>query len=255
MQANPLYAVAGSLNSLFIVVSLFGLWSQLKKIWQRKLDSSLAQGKSTDILSLNQFTVSFLAYCAFFVYGYSITPFNHFIVWPRLIASLIALGILLEIYRDRKTGAARTALTACALLLCAGVIGLAFGPMLTDEKRLVSQSLIVAVTILLAQGYAHQIRLIYRAGTTGAVSLKMSQFILAMDISTIFFACVMGLKTGWPLLLLACVSATTKLIIMWLFRWEKTSEAASVKRSAHSGQFSAQPLPAVSARAPNQVKL
>ena len=255
MQANPLYAIAGSLNSLFILVSLFGLWSQLKKIWQRKQDASSGQGKSTNILSLNQFTVSFLAYCAFFVYGYSITPFNHFIVWPRLVASLIALAILLEIYRDRKSGAARTAVTVCALLLCAGLAGLAFGPTFTDEKRLISQSLILTVTILLAQGYAHQIRLIYRSGTTGAVSLKMSQFILAMDISTIFFACVMGWNSGWPLLLLACVSATTKLIIMWLFRWERTSPAASVKRSAHSDQFSIVPLPAASARPPNQVKL
>ena len=110
--------------------------------------------------------------------------------------------------------------------------GLAFGPTFTDEKRVISQSLIVAITVLLAQGYAHQIRLIWRSGKTGAVSLKMSQFILAMDISTIFFACVMGLKTGWPLLLLACVSATTKLIIMWLFRWEKISTAARIKRQA-----------------------
>ena len=121
---------------------------------------------------------------------------------------------------------------ACALLLCAGVAGLAFGPTFSDEKRVISQSLIVAVTVLLAQGYAHQIRLIWRSGRTGAVSLKMSQFILAMDVSTIFFACVMGLKTGWPLLLLACVSATTKLIIMWLFRWEKISTAARIKRQA-----------------------
>lgn len=123
---------------------------------------------------------------------------------------------------------------ACALLLCAGVAGLAFGPTFSDEKRVISQSLIVAVTVLLAQGYAHQIRLIWRSGKTGAVSLKMSQFILAMDVSTIFFACVMGLKTGWPLLLLllACVSATTKLIIMWLFRWEKISTAARIKRQA-----------------------
>lgn len=255
MQAHTLYAAAGSLNSLFIVVSLLGLWSQLKKIWQRKQDAALGQGKSTDILSLNQFTVSFLAYCAFFVYGYSITPFNHFIVWPRLVASLIAFAILVEIYRDRHTGASRTAVIACALLLCVGLIGLAFGPVFTDEKRLISQCLIVAVTVLLAQGYAHQIRLIYRSGTTGAVSLKMSQFILAMDISTIFFACVMGWGSGWPLLLLACVSATTKLIIMWLFHWEKTSKTASIKRSAHSDQFSISPLPAASARSPNQVKL
>ena len=37
---------------------------------------------------------------------------------------------------------------------------------------------------------------------------------------------------GWPLLLLACVSAATKLVIMWLFRWEKTSPAARMKRLA-----------------------
>lgn len=232
MQHQALYALAGSLNSLFIVVSLLGLWSQLKKIWQRKHDARVCAGKTTDMLSLNQFTVSFLAYCAFFVYGYSITPFNHYIVWPRLIASLIALAILYEIYRDRRSLAARHALLACALLLGAGIAGLAFGPTFTDEKRVLSQSLIVAVTVLLAQGYAHQIRLIWRSGRTGAVSLTMSQFILAMDASTIFFACVMGLETGWPLLLLACVSATTKLIIMWLFRWEKTSAAAQSKRQA-----------------------
>ena len=232
MHAPTLYSLAGSLNSLFIIVSLYGLWSQLAKIWQRKRDASLVQGKTTEILSINQFTVSFLAYCAFFVYGYSITPFNHYIVWPRLLASLIALGILFEIYRDRRGATARRALLACALLLCAGVAGLAFGPTLTDEKRLISQSLIVAVTVLLAQGYAHQIRLIWRSGKTGAVSLKMSQFILAMDVSTVFFACVMGLSTGWPLLLLASVSAATKLTIMWLFRWEQTSPAARMKRQA-----------------------
>lgn len=232
MQSTSLYAFAGSLNSLLIVISLYGLWSQLKKIWQRKQDHHIASGKRTEILSINQFTVSFLAYCAFFVYGYTITPFNHYIVWPRLLASLIALGILFEIYRDRRSTTARYALLACALLLCAGIVGLMFGPTFSDQKRLISQSLIVAVTLLLAQGYAHQIRLIYRSGKTGAVSLKMSQFILAMDISTIFFACVMGLSTGWPLLLLASVSATTKLIIMWLFRWEKTSPAAHSKRQA-----------------------
>lgn len=232
MQAPSLYALAGSLNSLLIVVSLYGLWSQLQKIWRRKRDAGIGAGKTTEILSINQFSVSFLAYCAFFVYGYSITPFNHYIVWSRLVASLIALAILFEIERDRRSLASRHALLACALLLGAGVAGLAFGPTFTDEKRVISQSLIVAVTVLLAQGYAHQIRLIYRSGRTGAVSLKMSQFILAMDASTIFFAWVMGLATGWPLLLLACVSAATKLVIMWLFRWEKTSPAARMKRLA-----------------------
>ena len=69
-------------------------------------------------------------------------------------------------------------------------------------------------------------------GRTGAVSLRMSQLILLMDISTIVFAFAfafafaMGLRLGWPLLLLAVVSGSTKLIILWLFRWERRSAAA-----------------------------
>ena len=93
-----------------------------------------------------------------------------------------------------------------------------FGRTWVDEGRLIAQALIVAITLLLAQGSAHQIRLIWRAGTTGAVSLAMSQFILAMDVTTIFFALVMGLPAGWPLLLLATVSGVTRLVIMWLSR-------------------------------------
>jgi hypothetical protein len=224
-----LYSIAGTLNSIFIFVSLVGIWSQLQKVWDRKQDGLLDEGP-TDILSLNQFTVSFLAYWSFFVYGYSITPFNHFIVWPRLIASVIALAILYEIFVDRKTRSSFIALTVAVLLFVVGLFGLAFGGTFVDEGRVVSQSLIVVVTILLAQGYAHQIRLILASGKTGAVSLKMSQFILSMDVTTIIFALVMGLDTGWPLLLLASVSASTKLMIMWLFKWEKHSPVAKQRR-------------------------
>ncbi|UTY59902.1 hypothetical protein [Massilia sp. erpn] len=213
-----LYSIAGTLNSLFILASLYGIWSQLQKIWQRRREG---HDNPSDVLSLNQFMVSFLAYWAFFVYGYSIEPFNHFMVWPRAIAALLALGILAEIRRDRCTRSTDMALRLAVLLMFAGAAGLVFGKRFVDEGRLVSQGLIVLVTVLLAQGYAHQIRKIVLARQTGAVSLRMSQFILAMDLSSIFFACVMGLETGWPLLLLATVSAITKLLIMWLFRWEK----------------------------------
>ncbi len=228
-----LYSIAGTLNSIFIFVSLVGIWSQLQKVWTRKRDGLLNEGP-TNILSLNQFTVSFLAYWSFFVYGYSITPFNHFIVWPRLIASAMVLMILYEIFVDRKTQASSIALAVAVLLMVAGLFGLAFGGTFVDEGRIVSQSLIVVVTILLAQGYAHQIRLILASGKTGAVSLKMSQFILSMDVTTIIFAFVMGLETGWPLLLLASVSATTKLIIMWLFSWEKHSPVAKQRREGQA---------------------
>lgn len=223
------YSVAGSLNSFFILLSLWGIWAQVKKIWERKAQQ-IQTGTATEILSLNQFSVSFLAYWSFFVYGYSIKPFNHFIVWPRLIAASLVLIVLFEIASDRKTRLSKwVAASACALLL-AGVVMLVLGWQYADESKLISQALIVTMTCLLAQGYAHQIKLILVSGSTGVVSIRMSQFILAMDVSTLLFACTMGWQTVWPLLLLASVSAVTKLMMMYLFYWVRVSPAAEQQR-------------------------
>lgn len=230
-EFSMLYNVTGAINTLFIMISLLGVWSQVQKIWLRKRDEA-TQSEPTSILSLNQFSVTFLAYFSFFVYGYSIEPFNHYIVWPRLIASLLVMVILYEIWRDRRSQRSAGMFSASLLILLVGVFGLIWGERYTDEGKLISASLIVTITLLIAQGYAHQIMLIWRSGQTGAVSLRMSQFILMMDISTIAFAFAMGLSNGWPLLLLATVSGITKLIIMWLFRWEKISTLAEARRQA-----------------------
>lgn len=212
------YIIFGTINTLFIFVSLLGILSQLRSIWVRK-DNALTVKASTELLSLNQFVVSFMAYFSFFVYGYSITPFNHFIVWPRLIATLLIAAILFEIWQDRRNTSATLSLFSAALILVIGLIGFLIGPEISDQSQLISTSLILIVTLFIAQGYYHQIMLIIRSRSTGAVDIKMSQFILMMDFSTIAFAFAMGLENGWPLLVLATVSGITKLIIMYLFRW------------------------------------
>ncbi|NQZ24580.1 MAG: hypothetical protein HRT53_21360 [Colwellia sp.] len=226
-----LYNSLGAINTLFIVISLIGIYSQLKTIHERKKNHSTKHNTS-ELLSLNQFSVSFLAYFSFFVYGYSIEPFNHYIVWPRLIASILVAVILYEIWRDRQTRSASICLYAAAIIFSLGTIGFFYGDTYNDNAKLASTTLIVAVTLLIAQGYYHQIRLIIRSGKTGAINLKMSQFILMMDISTIAFALTMSSGNGWPLLCLAIVSSITKLVIMYLFYWVKVSYVAEQRRSA-----------------------
>lgn len=225
-----LYQIAGTLNAVAILASLFGLWMQIGKIRERKRNP--AAGRPTEILSLNQFTMSFFAFWSFFVYGYSIEPFNHYLVWPRLVGCTLILVILYEIFVDRRTRAAGAFFFAAAALVAIGIGGLFLGRTFQDQGRLLSASLIVAVSLLLAQAYWHQIGLIWRAGKTGALSLRMNQLILAMDGSTIFFALTMGLADGWPLLFLAVVSGATKLIILWLFRWTRLSPEAQKRRVA-----------------------
>jgi uncharacterized protein with PQ loop repeat len=227
------YDIFGSLNSFFILLSLLGIFSQLRKVWRRKQQVE-TQRCPTELLSLNQFSVSFLAYFCFFVYGYSIQPFNHFLVWPRGVAALLVGFILFEIWRDRKT---HSALVVCMIAVAAfmlGLLGLYGGGTYSDEGKFISTCLIVVITLLLAQGYYHQIKLIWHSGKTGAVDLKMSQFILLMDVSTIAFALTMGLDDGWPLILLATTSGITKLLIMYLFRWVRVSPLAC-QRSANYG--------------------
>ncbi|WP_322406233.1 hypothetical protein U0358_10625 [Idiomarina sp. PL1-037] len=186
--------------------------------------------RSTEALSLNKFFVSFLAYYSFFVYGMSIEPFNHFIVWPRLSAALLVAVILYEIWFDRKTAAPLTFFILAIFLLASGAFfGLTAGTY-EDEGRHLMTIMIVVITIFLAQGYTHQIIQVLKLGSTGALDIKMSQFILLMDMSTIAFAFAMGLEDGWPLLLLATVSACTKLIILYLFRWARTSLSAERRR-------------------------
>lgn len=225
-----LYNIFGTINTIFIIVSLYGVFSQLKTIWARKKQTD-SNGRPTALLSLNQFTVSYFAYLSFFIYGYSIEPFNHYIVWPRLLASVLVSLILLEIWLDRKSTASLISVGFALLLLVVATMGLFIGETITDEGKSISTSIIVVVSALIAQGYYHQIKLIINSGSTGAVDLKMSQFIFLMDISTIAFAISMGLVLGWPLLVLAITSAITKIVIMYLFRWVKVSPTAMQRSS------------------------
>ena len=64
-----LFNFFGTLNSILIVVSLIGVFSQVRTVWLRKRER---RHGATEILSLNKFFVSFLAYYSFFVYGMSI---------------------------------------------------------------------------------------------------------------------------------------------------------------------------------------
>jgi hypothetical protein len=210
-----LYQVAGTLNALCVLLGLWGIAHQIGKIWQRR---EAGATHPAEVLSLNSFAVTFCGSWSFFVYGYSIEPFNHVLVWPRLASFLLTLVILYEIRRDRHTRMSNAVFCIAGVLAVLGLAGLAFSPVVAQDARRLSQSLIVVITVLLVQGNVHQIMLIWRSGRTGAVSLRMNQFVLTMDASGILFGFAMGVQSGWPLILLSAASAIPKLVILWLFR-------------------------------------
>jgi hypothetical protein len=96
--------------------------------------------------------------------------------------------------------------------------------------RYAAETLVIIATVVLAQGYFHQILLIRHNGRTGAVSIRFHQCVLLTALSTIAFGFAIGLKDGWPLILLASTSATLKLITLWHFRWVRVSKVAAIRR-------------------------
>lgn len=231
------YHITGLISSAIFLLTIGGLWAQLGFVWRRK--QSAADGETherpTAVLSVNQFVSSFLAFFSFFLYGACLERFNHYLVWPRLAASLLTLAVLFEILRDRRDRVARLAFVFCTVLLIGAPLGLVAIPGAATWGRTVSQTLIVVATVILAQGYLHQVLLIRQTGRTGGVSARLHLFFFWKDVSTIAFALSMGTSTGWPLILLSSVSATTKVITLWHFRWVRLSPIASQRRETTVG--------------------
>ncbi len=228
------YHLTGLISSAIFLLTIGGLWSQLGFVWQRQQAATNGDSheRPTAVLSVNQFVSSFLAFFSFFLYGACLERFNHYLVWPRLAASLLTLAVLFEIMRDRRDRIARLAFVMCAALLVGAPLGLVTIPGAAEWGRTVSQTLIVIVTMILAQGYLHQVLMIRQTGGTGGVSARLHQFFFWKDISTIAFALSMGTSTGWPLMLLSSVSAATKVVTLWHFRWVRLSPIASQRREA-----------------------
>ena len=136
------YNLFGSINAILIFVSLYGVFLQLNKVWQRRNNN---KPKITEILSQNQFTMSFLAYFCFFIYGYSIQPFNHYIVWPRLISSILVLLILFEMWHDRRSKTSLICLIIAVMVLFCGSVGLLFHESLSAHSKTASAIFIVSI--------------------------------------------------------------------------------------------------------------
>ncbi|MCZ6714746.1 MAG: hypothetical protein O7B29_12445 [Deltaproteobacteria bacterium] len=62
------YHLSGALNGALFVLALVGLALQIARIWGRRATRrALPRGEVTALLSLNYFSVSYLAYLSFFV--------------------------------------------------------------------------------------------------------------------------------------------------------------------------------------------
>ena len=227
------YHLLGVIVAITFMITVIGLWLQLDLVIKRKKlfnHHQLKKERPTDILSLNQIGSTFFACYAFYLYGISLVPINHYLAWPRLMALILLLLLLFQVLLDRKS------LVSKIMFFCAVILFLLGGLLFLIKADVVyfskgfSQILIVVSTLVLAQGYLHQILLIRKTGRTGAVSIRFHQCLFLTAISTVAFGFEIGYKDGWPLIMLASVSAILKVITIWHFRWVRVSLKAKSLR-------------------------
>lgn len=244
------YHLTGAISVFFFLLSLAGMLSQLREIWRRKddlgasadlaaseieLDPGDELHRPTAVLSLNQFFASFLAFYSFLVYGICSEPFNHYLVWTRLPATLMVLGILYEIWHDRRGRLAGAVLGGSIGMMVVAIALLISGHQVIEESRHAAGWLAILAAAVFGQGIIHQILRIRRTRQTGAVSLRMHQLTTCKDLSTIAFALAMPFNQGWPLMTVGIVGVSTKTVLMWHFRWVRLradSESSSGPMSA-----------------------
>ncbi len=210
------YHLGGAVNGALFVLALIGLALQIAKVRRRR--AAQREGPEievTALLSLNYFSVSYLAYFSLFVYGFSISPFNHYLVWPRLLGCVLVLVVLLEIARDRRNRLSASAAGVAVVLLIAGLALLASGGSVGAPARVGPQLLALVATALISQSLIHQIVVVRCAGHAGAVAWPLHFLTLVKDLSTVLFGFAMGLVTGWPLIVMGGASSALKLVLLW----------------------------------------
>ena len=198
------------LSSLVFLFTWYGLLHQILQLSKVKKTT----GKASQSLSINQFSSSFFAFYANFIFGLSLQEFNHYLVWTRSGALLLLLVILWRIWSDRHSTASYYAFFGAAIAIALGFVAMLFRPFPT-LATFGTNGFMVVVALILVQGTVHQWLVIRREKTIGALSESMILSIIFKDITTLAFALTMPFAAAWPLIFMNGASLLSR-GFLWL---------------------------------------
>ncbi len=173
------YHIWGVLSSLFFGLTLYGLWIQLRRIYERK--SLAAEGRLQNegpcaSISVNRTFSSFAAFFGNFFLGMSLPHFDWYLVSTRSFALILIILTLGEIWIERKNFWSSLCLLAAIALWTAAVSTILFFPELLSMFLPYAKAWIVFSLFFLLQGYVHQVVILRRTAVVGGGSKLMYQF-------------------------------------------------------------------------------
>ena len=193
-----LYHILGFASAALFLLTWLGLWSQIKAMARSQV---VVDNDANHSLSLNQFGSSYFAFFSIFLFGISVEPFNHYLVWTRFGALILTLIIIWKIWEHRRTRLCAAVTTLALFALIGGTLSIAFRPF-PALAQLGANTLMLAVTVVLFQGSLHQWLVLQRRQKVGSLSFSLFKNILIKDVSTLLFGLTMPLSQSWPLLIL-----------------------------------------------------
>jgi uncharacterized protein with PQ loop repeat len=218
MSEGLFYHITGSVQALIFFFSLAALLVQANAIRARKQVSAVNKSiGSTDVLSINLILSSFCAFFSYLLYGASLERFNYYLVLTRVPACLITIYLVFEISLDRKTLWSRVCFWGCSVAFAGVCVALAIDQGSFQGFHRILSNFVVVCGVLMLQGQAHQIFSIVRAKSTGAISFRARFLNVLKDLSTVLFAVAMGVRDGWPIILVNGVNAIMTLIVLRSF--------------------------------------
>ena len=191
------YHIMGLVSAALFLLTWLGLYAQIKAMNKYEHLSSDANNS----LSLNQFGSSYFAFFSIFLFGISVEPFNHYLVWTRCGALLLTLIIIYKIWAQRRTSLTALVTVVAGLSLIAGFVSMYFRPFPT-LAQFGANALMLVVTVILFQGTLHQWVVLRRRQKVGSLSATLFKNILIKDVSTLMFGLTMPISQSWPLLIL-----------------------------------------------------
>jgi heme exporter protein D len=182
-------------------------------------------------LSLNQFGSSYFAFFSLFLFGISVEPFNHYLVWTRFGALLLTLVIIMKIWQQRRGPVTTMVASIATLVFLAGIASMFFRPF-PAIAQLGTATLMLGVTVILFQGTLHQLLVLKRRQKVGSLSATLFKNILIKDVSTLLFGLTMPLSQSWPLLVLNGTSVIMRgAVLVEILRLKRREEHGVVDAS------------------------
>jgi uncharacterized protein with PQ loop repeat len=203
---------------VFFLSAVPAIAHQLRVIWKRKRlrQEGALSDPVTQSISLNQIVSSYFAIFSFFLFGIVLQNPDPFLTYPRAIVGLLLYWVVLEIHLDRRTRSSTIAITLMSASLLIPFVLFATGMRASSSAQGLSNILVCAAAVLMAQGAWSQFIALRTSKKRGAVSLPMHLVLYGKDFSGLMFGCQIG-WTAWSIVLMHAVNLITRAPIIYTY--------------------------------------